>query len=125
MSKLLDFVENKMRMTSIYQPAIIRCLCMYSNNCSISGVGSYVAKRLDGNVKKQDYYTGKLKIYPKQVLAKHGVARVTKVTTSKGEETPTFFMEEEHNSYTVVERTLIIKACDKKIKDYLAKKKEK
>ena len=115
MSELLNFVENKMKMTSIYQPMLIANMCKNAGCINIDVVGKEIATKLDGNTKRANYFAGKMKIYPKQVLAKHGIATTSHNNTM-------FSFTEQYTDYSFDEYQLVKNACYKKVKDYLAKK---
>ena len=68
--KLLDFLENKMSMSHIYQPLLIKSL--------VDAGGSATIRQLAFNFLAQDesqlrYYEKRIKDMPLRVLKRHGV----------------------------------------------------
>lgn len=71
---LNNFINTKMKMTSFYQPLIIKCLLEgITCNNEIAKQCAALAPQFDA-----ENYAKKLKIYPKQVLKKHGIAELVK-----------------------------------------------
>ena len=117
---LKEFVETKMRMTAVYQPmVIIELLKTNKLKATMEDIGESISNLLDGDSSKAGYYAQKLSIYPKQVLFKHGVAYVGDTPETK----KTFFLSDKE--ITLKERRAITKLCEKKIEDFLAKKRSK
>ena len=62
-----------MSMTGPYQPVVIRVLLEKGGQAKLEDIAEFLA----GNDPQAiDDYTAKLKIYPKQVLKKHGIAEI-------------------------------------------------
>ena len=122
MIDLKVFVEKEMRMTAIYQPMIIMAL-LKSKTCSatMDSIGKAISMRLTGTEEKANYYAHKLTVYPKQVLYKHGIA-VTGVTK---ETSKTYYLTDVLQELAPKQKRAIIKDCEKRVTEYIAKKAEK
>ena len=74
MVNLNTFLTTQMKMTSFYQPLIIKCLLEgITCNKEIAKLCQVYSPQFDA-----ENYAKKLKIYPKQVLKKHGIAELVK-----------------------------------------------
>jgi len=69
-SPLLEFLQNKMSMTEVYQPVVIKELLVRGGKCSKSEIALALA-RYDQSV--LEYYRKVLMRWPKTTLVKHGV----------------------------------------------------
>ena len=66
-------------MTGIYQPAVIKFLIKNDGKASLREIAKYLAS-IDEEIIA--YYMQRLKVYPKEVLQKHGVAKIEKGSDS-------------------------------------------
>jgi hypothetical protein len=69
-SPLLEFLQNKMTMTEVYQPVVIKELLVRGGKCSKNEIALALA-RYDQSV--LEYYRKVLMRWPKAILIKHGV----------------------------------------------------
>lgn len=109
-SELKNFLSKKMRMSEIYQPAVIRTLLKNNGKASLKEVAEFIAP-LDEEI--VNYYISKLKIFPKEVLQKHGIAEIkpkSKTFTALGD-----------FDYTDEQKEELIAICDQKIHEWLLK----
>jgi hypothetical protein len=107
---LKSFLTKKMRMSEIYQPAVIRMLLKNNGQASLKEIAEFIAP-LDQEI--VNYYISKLKIFPKEVLKKHGIAEIkpkTNAFTAVGDFT-----------YSEEEKAELISICDQKIREWLEK----
>ena len=70
MGELIEFLSDKMSMTEVYQPAVIRALLENDGVCSKEKLAGRLAE-YDASV--QSYYEGILMRWPKTTLTKHGI----------------------------------------------------
>jgi ATP adenylyltransferase len=106
-SSLRDFLLNKMSMSHVYQPLLIRAL--------IDSGGSATVRQLAQDFLRQDesqllYYEKRIKEMPAKVLAKHGVILKQDdllSLTAKG--------------LTLEQKAELRKICDQKLQDYIIK----
>lgn len=104
---LKEFLEQKMQMSGIYQPLIIRHLLNHDGQSTLLDL----ARELAGHDEEVlSYYEEKLKKHPKEVLAKHRIASLV-----NGQ-----FAFQQTLEYGA-EKVELIKICDEKIKAYLDK----
>jgi diadenosine tetraphosphate (Ap4A) HIT family hydrolase len=108
--ELRDFLSKKMRMSEIYQPAVIRMLLKNNGEASLQEIAEFIAP-LDEEI--VNYYIDKLKDQPKKVLKNHGIAEIK--PRSK------FFSSIGCLNFSEAERIELIKLCDFKIREWLAK----
>lgn len=78
-SELRTFLVEKMSMSEVYQPVIIRELLMHGGNCSKQHLAARLA---DNDDSVQEYYQRILMRYPKETLAKHDVVAYDRTTQS-------------------------------------------
>lgn len=72
MKSLKKFIESEMKMTSFYQPLIILSLLKGKGKLEEIAALAIELKLTEKDIKDA------LKIHPKQVLAKHGIAKLEK-----------------------------------------------
>jgi ATP adenylyltransferase len=72
---LKDFLLNKMKMSHIYQPVIIKQMLINDGKASLEEIAK-ILTTLDQEAVEDNI--AKLKKYPKEVLNKHGVAKIEK-----------------------------------------------
>lgn len=107
---LKHFLLNKMTMTGPYQPIIIRALLKGNGKADLTDIAKEIAQ-LDPDM--IDYYISRLKVFPKQVLKKHGIAEIP-----KGQPHYVFMRELEISPSELPE---LIEICDNKISEWYAK----
>lgn len=101
---LKEFIETKMRMSGVYQPLIIKHLLLGNGKASLRQIAKDLAS-LDEDI--IDDYLLKLKIHPKTVLKKHGIANI----------------DNDHYVLTMAlgdSKDNLIKLCDQKIFDFIS-----
>ncbi|EEE47983.1 hypothetical protein SADFL11_5273 [Roseibium alexandrii DFL-11] len=113
MSKLLDFLRHKMSMTDVYQPVIIKELLQHDGQRTKAQLAATLAAH-DASV--QRYYEKIVMRWPKQTLTKHGVVGYDKSTA-------TFQLVQLPEQAEVIREAIGV--CDKKIVEWLEKKKKK
>lgn len=97
-------------MSEIYQPAVIRTLLKNNGKASLKEIAEFIAP-LDEEI--VNYYIGKLKINPKEVLQKHGIAEIKPKSNN--------FTALGEFEYTKEEKEELIALCDQKIHSWLLK----
>jgi hypothetical protein len=112
MVNLQNYVINDMRMNAIYQPVIIGLLAANNGKCSLEVIANTISLRLHGNTDRAKYYEGKLKLHPKKVLTKNGVATIV----------PKSGVFTLLDDVKVTNKKEIINICNAKIKAYLEAK---
>ncbi|WP_266029769.1 HNH endonuclease [Brucella intermedia] len=70
MHELIDFLHNRMSMTDLYQPAVIRELLAHNGKRSKSQLAAALAQY---DLSVQEYYEGIVMRWPKITLTKHGI----------------------------------------------------
>jgi hypothetical protein len=75
-SPLLEFLQNKMTMTEVYQPVVIKELLVRGGKCSKNEIALALA-RYDQTV--LEYYRKILMRWPKITLVKHGVITYNRI----------------------------------------------
>jgi predicted house-cleaning noncanonical NTP pyrophosphatase (MazG superfamily) len=79
MNNLLDFIKNKMRMSELYQPVIIKELLI---NKGVSSKQNLAAKLASYDRSIIEYYAKVLMRWPKKTLTKHGIVKYNKTKKS-------------------------------------------
>ena len=105
---LIDFLENQMSMSHIYQPLLIRSL--------IDAGGSATIRQLAYNFLSQDesqllYYENRIKQMPLQVLRNH------EVVSKDGD-----LVSLNTRKLTLEQKAQLKMICEKKLQEYVAKK---
>jgi ATP adenylyltransferase len=105
---LIDFLENKMSMSHIYQPLLIKTL--------IDSGGSATLRQLAHAFLSQDesqliYYEDRIKQMPLKVLGKHGIV-------SKAGDLVSLNI----GKLTLEQKAQVKMICEKKLQEYVAKK---
>lgn len=90
--KLEDFIQNKMRMSHIYQPAFIKELLLHDGVVTLEEVAKAF---LSYDKSQQEYYEYITKTMPSKILKKHGL-----ITQDK----KMYSLAEKFNSLTDEER---------------------
>ena len=105
-AELQDFVDNRMRMSHVYQPLLIRCLLDAGGQATLRQLAIEFAKADEAQLR---YYEKRIKDMPLRVLKKHGVVEyedgVAKLAVTK----PAF-----------KEKAGIRAACERKIGEFLS-----
>ncbi len=105
--KILSFLINKMRMTGIYQPVIIKHLLLKGGTCSVNELANTLTKYDAGVI---EYYEKIVMRYPKQTLTKHGVVEYDRKEKS-------FKLLDMPSTKAELKESLDI--CDEKINEWL------
>lgn len=93
-------------MTGPYQPVIIRTLLEEKGKASLEKIAQVLAALDRESIQ---YYQDKLRIYPRQVLHKHGIAEL---------ERSTYRLNPELIPETKAEQSALKEICDRKIAEY-------
>lgn len=107
---LLEFLNNKMSMTDVYQPAIIRELLLHNGTRTKSELASTLASY---DTAVQEYYEKIVMRWPKITLTKHGIIEY--------ERAGALFRLLDYPDNAVA-RQEAIKACESKIATWLDRK---
>jgi diadenosine tetraphosphate (Ap4A) HIT family hydrolase/5-methylcytosine-specific restriction endonuclease McrA len=112
-SDLLDFIQNRMRMSHIYQPVMLTTLIKGGGTASVKEIASQFAQR---DATLIEYYTKITKEMPGRVLGKnHGI-----VTAIRGERNDIIAYQLNGYSYlTLEQREELLQACQEKYESYL------
>lgn len=70
---LKEFLTKKMKMTGPYQAMVIYHCLLGNGTAKLSEIAKDLSSRDSESI---DYYISRLKVYPKEVLRKHGVAEI-------------------------------------------------
>ena len=109
--EMAGFVRRTMKMTSVYQPILIRTLIESGGEATDRDI----ARAFLGEDKRQlEYYTRIAKRWPRQVLEKHGVVRYRKGARG-GSGTFTLNLE----GATEKQRRRIAEMCNQRLEDYV------
>lgn len=106
---LKDFLENRMKMSHIYQPVVIRTLLEHDG---VSTVRNIAKEFLSFDEAQVEYYIRIAKKYPKQTLEKHGVIEIPK----KGY----FQLNLDIDNLTLEQQSELIEICNDKIREYIS-----
>ena len=71
-TKLHDFLDQKMRMSHIYQPVMLEVLLTHGGTASIRDVVEAILSHDESQI---DYYEQIVKNMPGRVLTSHGIVR--------------------------------------------------
>lgn len=107
---LRDFLQNRMRMSHIYQPVMIRELLMKSGIASVRDIASAFLARDESQL---EYYEQITKRMPGKVLSNHGVVE-------RNEEN--YRLAIDPSSLSSEARDELIRLCDEAIDTYLQKR---
>ena len=109
--EMADFVRHTMKMTSVYQPIVIRTLIESGGEATDRDI----ARAFLGEDKRQlDYYVGIAKRWPRKVLEGHGVVRYRKGAWGKD---GTFSLRLE--GATEEQRRRIAELCNLRLEEYV------
>lgn len=107
---LRDFICNRMRMSHIYQPVMIKELLEHGGKTSIRNVAAAALAR---DASQLEYYEQITKNMPGKVLAKHGIVR------RDGDD---YWLDIDTSSLSRQERDELVRLCEAAIGDYLQKR---
>lgn len=108
--KLKDFIENKMRMSHIYQPVFLKELVKRNGTLKVSDVAKAF---LLYDQSQQEYYEYITKNMPSKILKKHGLIV---------QEKDTYMLSDIYKNLTKEEKKSIVELCDFKVDSYLQKR---
>jgi ATP adenylyltransferase len=110
---LLDFIQNRMRMSHIYQPVMLMTLINNGGEASVGQIAKQFAKRDEALI---EYYSKITKEMPGRVLGKnHGI-----VSVKKGERNGIAGYQLNGYSYlTAEQKAQLLQACQQKYEHYL------
>jgi diadenosine tetraphosphate (Ap4A) HIT family hydrolase/5-methylcytosine-specific restriction endonuclease McrA len=108
--QLRDFIQNRMRMSHIYQPVMIREILTQGGNASIRNIAAAFLAR---DASQLEYYEQITKNMPGKVLGKHGIVE------RDGDE---YRLTLDPSLLSLNERDDLIRLCDEKISAYLQKR---
>lgn len=112
--EMARFVRHTMKMTSVYQPIVIRALVESGGEATDSDI----ARAFMGEDKRRlEYYAGIARRWPRKVLEKHGV--VTYRKGAKGKE-GVFVLDLE--GATEGQRRRIAELCNLRLEEYIGRK---
>ena len=106
--ELLDFIDNKMRMSHVYQPLLIKELVESGGVATVRQLAAAFLSQDEGQLQ---YYEKRIKEMPVRVLKNHGVI------SSKGQ-----LIELETKKLTFKQKVAIKMHCEQKIQDFLIKR---
>ena len=105
--RLKNFLINKMSMSHIYQPVIIKELLLNNNKNSIK---SLAKKLLEYDDTQIEYYQHIIKRYPKSTLKKHSIINT---------DIENFYLDEEFISLSEKDKQELIDICDEAIQNFV------
>lgn len=108
--KLMNFIENDMSMSNIYQPVVIKKLLESNNTVSIKDLAKTLINKDNSLL---EYYKERLTTWPKTTLLKHKIVKYNKGKNSSF----TLLLEE----ISEKQKNSLIESCDKKILDFIKK----
>ena len=106
--ELLSFLDNKMQMSHVYQPLLIRSLLDAGGQATTRQVATDFAKEDEAQVL---YYEERIKQMPLKVLRKHGV-----IDYHEG------IMKLQVDDLTFEKRTELRATCERKIAEFLSQR---
>src|SRR3954470_2690036 len=107
---LRDFIRNRMRMSHIYQPVMIKELLTSGGKSSIRNIAAAFLAR---DASQLEYYKHITKDMPGKVLAKHGIVE---------RDGPDYRLCSDLSSLSSEERDELARLCDEAISTYLQKR---
>lgn len=105
--ELIDFLENKMSMSHIYQPLMISCLVDADGTSTIRQLAQEFSAKDEGNLRD---YEKRIKAMPLRVLKSHGVVKQNDNLVSL--DTPKLTLEQ---------KAKLKQLCEQKISSYIEK----
>jgi ATP adenylyltransferase len=110
-TRLRDFLLNKMSMSHVYQPVIIKDLL---SNGGQSDVRDMATTLLNLDISQVDYFVSIINKTPKEVLSRHGIV-------SKQPRNPNYYLEG-YSDLSEDEVEQLINICEKKLEGYQEKR---
>jgi predicted house-cleaning noncanonical NTP pyrophosphatase (MazG superfamily) len=107
---LIEFLKDKMSMTDVYQPAVIKDLLQHDGRRSRTDLARMLAQY---DVSVRDYYVKVVMRWPKQTLEKHGIVEYDR----RSREFSLCHLPEDRQI-----RENAVQLCDQKIADWLERK---
>lgn len=107
--ELMDFVENKMRMTNVYQPVMIEKMLKNGGKASAWSVAK---EFLRTDYAQLDYYVHIVNRWPRDTLKKHGVI----TETGRGDRNRTFMLTV--SGLTREQRENLVASCRHRLNKY-------
>lgn len=104
--ELKSFITQKMRMSHVYQPVVIRELLLGKGHASSREIASKLAAMDPTQI---EYFEQILKRYPKSTLRGHGIANLTRGEWSLNDA----------DNFNPVQIKELVELCDQKISDYI------
>jgi hypothetical protein len=108
--RLREFIQQRMRMSHVYQPVMIRELLTRGGTASIRDIASAFLARDESQL---EYYEQITKDMPGKVLGKHGIVK------REGNE---YRLSIDPSSLSGTERDDLVRICDQAIDEYLRKR---
>jgi len=109
---LEDFINNKMRMSHIYQPVFIKQLLIDNGRSTLKDIATSF---LSYDKSQNEYYEHITKTMPSKILQKHGIISKDKQVYS---------LSDEYSKLSTEEVEKLISLCDDKIDTYLDTRKD-
>lgn len=110
---ILDFIQNRMRMSHIYQPVMLMTLLKNGGTASVNQIAKQFAERDEALI---EYYAKITKEMPGRVLGNnHGIVSVIKSNRNRIEG----YQLNGYSYLTLQENALLVEACQQKYEDYL------
>ena len=106
--KLTDFLENKMSMSHIYQPLLIRSLIDAGGSATIRQLSNYFLAQDESQLR---YYENRIKQMPLRILRKQGIV------SKDGD-----LVALKVNKLSFEQKAQIKMICEKKIQEYVVKR---
>jgi len=106
--QLLDFIQNNMRMSHVYQPLVIQTLVAADGVCTVRQLAQSLLFQDESQLL---YYESIVKKMPVPVLQKHGVLE------RQGE-----LVTLNVKKLTMVQKAAIRKVCEEKLQDFIQKR---
>jgi hypothetical protein len=105
---LIDFLENRMRMSHIYQPLLVKGLVESGGSATIRQLANYF---LIQDESQQRYYENRIKQMPLRVLRKHNIV------SRDGD-----FVSLNVKELSLEQKAQVKMICEKKIQEYVVKR---
>lgn len=112
---LEDYIKNKMKMTHIYQPLMIKTLL--ESKDKTASVESIVKAFLDKDLSQLDYYKKIVKRWPQKTLKSHNVVEYSRSKESDKDGVYTLLLDE----ITEEQRKRLIELCDGRLNEFIDK----
>ena len=109
-NELIEFIQNKMRMSHIYQPLLIKILLEAGGKATIRHLANEFIKSDESQIR---YYQNIIKNMPIKVLKSHNVVNQDKDTIE---------LNLNLQKLTLNDKADIKQICDQKIQEYISKR---